>query len=78
MRVNSGGTIGRIPWDKAMVYGARKGLDDDTLSLFWQVICAMDRGYAHWMSAEFERARRAQQHRPRKSGGRIRTRKGAR
>jgi hypothetical protein len=74
MRLSAGGTLGRIPWDKAMAYGCSKGLDEDTLRLFWSVVRAMDGGYSGWMRKEFERNRPRTARRG--AGGRTTTKKG--
>jgi hypothetical protein len=60
-----------------MDYGVRKGLDEDTLPLFWSVITAMDSGFLHWMRTEFARYQRMAPKR-RGAGGRTKNRKFAR
>lgn len=50
---------GPIPWDRAVEYGRHRGLDDDIINAFVDIMRAMDDGYLGWMAEEAERRRRA-------------------
>jgi len=55
-RVGSGSqTLGRIPWSRAIMFGADHGLEEPMLSAFWRYVSAMDTGYLEFMKHEHDR-----------------------
>lgn len=51
-----GWASGPIPHSKILEYGERAGLEVSTMSVFTQVIRAMDTAYLDWLAAEREKA----------------------
>jgi hypothetical protein len=43
-----GMALGPIPWDKIYIYSHHKGLDEDLIDPFIQIIREMDAGYLNW------------------------------
>lgn len=48
---------GPIPWDKAMLWAAHKGLDESLTDLFMTVIRVMDNAWLEWHSKQLEKSR---------------------
>ena len=46
---------GPIPWDKAMAYADRKGLDPDVAGALWAVIRKMDQAERRWQIENVKR-----------------------
>ena len=64
-RIGSGSqTLGRIPWSRALMFGAYHGLEEPMLSAFWKYVSAMDMGYLQFMKNEHERHTRYQKKKP--------------
>lgn len=61
-------TVGRIPWSKAMQYGAYFGLEEPMLSHFWTIVASMDGGYLEWMKNEHDRHSRMNKPKKGKAG----------
>lgn len=46
---------GAIPWDKAMAYAERTGLEPDVVDAFWTVIRMMDSAERRWQIENLKR-----------------------
>lgn len=57
-RVSAGGTIGRIPWSRAIRYARHVGVSAPMLECFWIVITAMDDGFCKLKTNEHAAATR--------------------
>jgi len=66
-------TLGRIPWSKAIQYGA--GLFcPEFVDPFWRIIYALDTAYLEWQRAEYDRNIRQKKPAKAPSKGGTRTR----
>lgn len=53
-----GMSIGAIPWNFIRDYGNTKGLDEENLEAFLEIILTMDRVFLEWELEEVERRRK--------------------
>ena len=59
-RLSAGGTLGAIPWSKALRYATDwLGLEHSTVRHFWTVISAMDAAFLDWKRKEYNRTKGA-------------------
>lgn len=58
--------VGPIPWDVIDRYALRRGLEEDIVDLFTDVIYAMDNVYLTWMKEEEDRKRQEDENRRKK------------